>query len=49
MVPGRMIYASGNYELDLERREVRRDGALAHVEPQVFDLLVHLIRHRSAW
>src|SRR5215472_17000620 len=42
-----MIYVSGNYELDLDCRELRNRGSLAHVEPQVFDLLVHLIRHRQ--
>src|SRR5215475_13600700 len=42
-----MIYVTGNYELDLECRELRNHGSLAHVEPQVFDLLVHLIRHRQ--
>jgi TolB-like protein len=33
--------------LDADRRELRRRGALVPVEPQVFDLLVHLIRHRD--
>jgi pimeloyl-ACP methyl ester carboxylesterase/DNA-binding winged helix-turn-helix (wHTH) protein len=42
-----MIYVSGDRELDLECRELRNHGSLAHVEPQVFDLLVHLIRHRQ--
>lgn len=41
-----MIFVSGNYELDLECRELRHRGVRAHVEPQVFDVLVHLIRHR---
>jgi DNA-binding winged helix-turn-helix (wHTH) protein/pimeloyl-ACP methyl ester carboxylesterase len=36
-----------NCELDVERRELRAAGAACHVEPQVFDVLVHLIRHRS--
>ena len=34
-------------EIDIPRRELRRAGAIVHVEPQVFDLLVHLIRHRD--
>jgi DNA-binding winged helix-turn-helix (wHTH) protein len=34
-------------EIDIARRELRRAGAIVHVEPQVFDLLVHLIRHRD--
>lgn len=33
--------------LDTDRRELRRRTALVAVEPQVFDLLVHLIRHRD--
>lgn len=33
--------------LDEERRELRRDGALVAVEPQVFDLLACLLRHRD--
>jgi TolB-like protein len=33
--------------LDTDRRELRRGSALVAVEPQVFDLLVHLIRHRD--
>ena len=33
--------------LDLERRELRRDGELVAAEPQVFDLLVYLIRNRD--
>jgi pimeloyl-ACP methyl ester carboxylesterase/DNA-binding winged helix-turn-helix (wHTH) protein len=41
-----MIFVSGNYELDLQCRELRHHGAVTHVEPQVFDVLAHLIRHR---
>jgi TolB-like protein len=33
--------------LDTDRRELRRGANLVTVEPQVFDLLVHLIRHRD--
>jgi DNA-binding winged helix-turn-helix (wHTH) protein len=33
-------------ELDLPRRELRRDGEVCPVEPQVFDVLVHLVTHR---
>jgi TolB-like protein/Flp pilus assembly protein TadD len=33
--------------LDTDRRELHRGPALVAVEPQVFDLLVHLIRHRD--
>jgi pimeloyl-ACP methyl ester carboxylesterase/DNA-binding winged helix-turn-helix (wHTH) protein len=36
------------HELDPRRRELRRaDGGAVHVEPQVFDLLVHLVRNRD--
>ena len=30
----------------LEQFELRRGGIVEHVEPQVFDVLVYLIRHR---
>jgi TolB-like protein len=33
--------------LDPQARELRRDDVLVPVEPQVFDLLVHLIRNRA--
>jgi TolB-like protein/DNA-binding winged helix-turn-helix (wHTH) protein/cytochrome c-type biogenesis protein CcmH/NrfG len=36
-----------DFEIDLARHELRRAGAIVHVEPQVFDLLVHLIRNRD--
>ena len=36
-----------NQELDLSRRELRRAGQLVPVEPQVFDLLVHLVENRD--
>jgi pimeloyl-ACP methyl ester carboxylesterase/DNA-binding winged helix-turn-helix (wHTH) protein len=41
-----MVFISGCCEIDVERRELRRGGSTAHVEPQVFDLIVHLVRHR---
>jgi TolB-like protein/Tfp pilus assembly protein PilF len=37
----------GNYLLDPERRELRRGADLISLEPQVFDLLVHLVRNRD--
>ena len=40
-----MIYSFGSCEVDVDRRELRKGGAAVHVEPQVFDLLVHLVRH----
>jgi TolB-like protein len=33
--------------LDTDRRELRRGAALVAVEPQVFDFLTHLVRHRD--
>jgi DNA-binding winged helix-turn-helix (wHTH) protein len=33
--------------LDTDRRELRRGSDLVAIEPQVFDVLVHLIRHRD--
>ena len=40
-------YLFEDYALDTDRRELRRGPALVAVAPQVFDLLVHLIRHRD--
>ncbi len=37
----------GDCEMDLRRQELRRGGEVVRIEPQVFDLLVHLIRHRD--
>ena len=42
-----MIFAFGDCEIDVERRELRREGRTAHIEPQVFDLLLHLVRNRD--
>ena len=42
-----MNFRFANFEIDLARQELRRAGAIVHVEPQVFDLLVHLIRNRD--
>jgi DNA-binding winged helix-turn-helix (wHTH) protein/pimeloyl-ACP methyl ester carboxylesterase len=40
-----MIYSFGNCEVDVDRRELRKGGTAVHVEPQVFDLLVHLVQN----
>ncbi|MCC7048835.1 MAG: winged helix-turn-helix domain-containing protein [Alphaproteobacteria bacterium] len=40
-------YLFGDCALDTHRRELRRGADLVRIEPQVFDLLVHLIRHRD--
>jgi TolB-like protein/DNA-binding winged helix-turn-helix (wHTH) protein len=42
-----MIFAFQDTELDLRQGELRRAGGVVHVEPQVFDLLVFLIRNRD--
>lgn len=42
-----MHLAFAGYEVDLDRHELRRGGEVMHVEPQVFDLLVHLVRNRD--
>src|SRR3954470_11497130 len=43
----RTIYEFDDCLVDPGRFELRRGGAVEHVEPQVFDVLVHLIRHRE--
>ena len=40
-------YTFGAHELDDLGVELRRDGELIAVEPQVFDVLLHLVRHRE--
>jgi pimeloyl-ACP methyl ester carboxylesterase/DNA-binding winged helix-turn-helix (wHTH) protein len=42
-----MHFQFGDHALDVERRELRRGSALIAVEPQVFDLLVYLLRNRD--
>ena len=37
----------GDYSLDIGRRELRRGAGLIDIEPQVFDLLVYLVRNRD--
>ena len=36
-----------DFEIDVARRELRRAGELVLIEPQVFDLLVYLVRNRD--
>jgi DNA-binding winged helix-turn-helix (wHTH) protein len=38
-----MIYSIGACTIDTDTYELRRDGNLVPVEPQVFDLLVFLL------
>src|SRR5262245_18297813 len=42
-----MRFTFGNCEIDCDLRELHHQGAATHVEPQVFDVLVHLLRHRD--
>lgn len=42
-----MIFAFSVYELDLDRRELRRAGTPLRIEPKVFDLLVYLLQHHD--
>lgn len=42
-----MIYRFGHFELDLSRSELRAEGAVRPVEPQVFALLVLLVENRD--
>ena len=42
-----MKFSFDNYALDTSLRELRRDGELVAMQPQVFDLLVHLLKHRD--
>jgi TolB-like protein/Flp pilus assembly protein TadD len=41
-----VTFAFGDHSVDIERRELRRLGQPVPIEPQVFDILVYLIRHR---
>ena len=44
---GQVKFNFDNHVLDTDRRELRRDGNLVAMQPQVFDLLVHLLKHRD--
>jgi pimeloyl-ACP methyl ester carboxylesterase/DNA-binding winged helix-turn-helix (wHTH) protein len=46
-VPEDLIYSFGEYELDTRLHELRRGSERVHVEPQVFDVLAHLISRRD--
>jgi len=41
------MYVFGDCAVDPRRFELRRGDATEHIEPQVFDVLVYLIRHRG--
>jgi TolB-like protein len=40
-------FAFGDHVLDVDRRELRRSAELIALQPQVFDLLVYLVRNRD--
>ena len=42
-----MIYTFGDYELDLDRHELRHVGQALSIEPKVFEALTYLIEHRG--
>jgi TolB-like protein/Flp pilus assembly protein TadD len=42
-----VVYAFGEYVLDVRRRELRRGNEPLKLEPQVFDLLAYLVHHRD--
>jgi len=42
-----MKYRFANFEIDLSQHELRRAGVSVHVEPQVFDVIVHLVRNHD--
>ena len=42
-----MRYRFGDFELDDERYELRRGGDPVPMEPQVFEVLAHLVRHHD--
>jgi DNA-binding winged helix-turn-helix (wHTH) protein/tetratricopeptide (TPR) repeat protein len=42
-----LVYVFDNYVLDPDLRELRKGAAIVAMEPQAFDLLLHLIRHRD--
>jgi len=45
-VESAVLYRFADIEIDTIRQELRRDGASIHIEPQVFDVIVHLVRNR---
>src|SRR5204863_9706807 len=47
MPMGQVKFNFDNHILDADRRELRRGSDLVAMQPQVFDLLVHLLKHRD--
>ena len=44
---GQVKFNFDNHILDTDRRELRRGAELVAMQPQVFDLLVHQLKHRD--
>lgn len=42
-----MLYRFAEFEIDVSQQELRRQGSSVRIEPQVFDLIVHLVRNRD--
>ncbi len=42
-----LIFRFAAYEVDLVRQELRRDGIVMSIEPQVFDVLAYLVQHHD--
>jgi TolB-like protein/DNA-binding winged helix-turn-helix (wHTH) protein len=40
-------YRFAEFEIDLDQQELRRGGEFVHVEPQVFDVILHLVRNHD--
>ncbi len=40
-----MIYHFGEFEIDIDRYELRCEGSAVHIEPLIFDLLVFLVKN----
>ena len=47
LLSAEMQFVFGDYLLDLDRRELSRGAEAIAVGPQVFDLLVYLVRNRE--
>jgi DNA-binding winged helix-turn-helix (wHTH) protein len=43
----KLLFSFDHCSIDTDRRELRHEGELRSVEPQVFDLLEFLIRNRD--
>jgi TolB-like protein/DNA-binding winged helix-turn-helix (wHTH) protein len=42
-----LSFRFADFEIDVARQELRRGGAVIHIEPQVFDVLIHLVRNHN--